>query len=720
MSRKKLRTRWLEDRIIEVFEQNPGRIMNSKQVFSRLAKGEDEVKPSDIPPLLDNLVRAGRLHRKEEHKYFMFAPAKPVQGSVEMTRGGRIFLRADDMEEDIPVTQSKVNILPYDRVEARLHAKGKKKMYAEIISVISRTDRILPGVLALKNKAWTIVADNQRFQLPFSVSSSPEFRQGYKVLFKISDFPKDRHLPVAEVTELLGKPGDHKTEMHAILAEFGLPESFDPWVQAASDTIPENFTDVDLKNREDFREVVTFTIDPDTAKDFDDAISYRKLKNGHTEIGVHIADVSHYLQSGTILDKEALNRATSVYLVDRVVPMLPFKLSDVICSLLPGCDRLTFAAIFDVDDHFRVVNTRFAKTVIHSDKRFTYEEAQEILNMKEGLYFEELDHLNRFAKHLSAERFANGAMSFESTEYKFVLDEAFRPVSMQVKVRQDTNKMIEELMLLANRSVAEFIHRQKPRKPFIYRTHDEPADLKLQELKKFVSGFGYHIQIDNEQLIRKSLNQLMADVEGKPEQDVIRNLCIRSMAKAVYTPNKPSHFGLAFAYYTHFTSPIRRYPDVIAHRLLYAYLQGKSMEDACGWDMEKLDFACKQSSRMEQLASDAERASVKYKQAEWMETQVGKTFPGVISGLTDFGIFVEIKSFRCEGLVRLSSMRDDHYTYDTHLMALVGDRWYRQYKLGDEVQVKVTASNKIRRTIDLELVNDGQKQQKHGRKHRRV
>lgn len=693
--------------------------MNHKQIYARMEFDDLELNPADILPVLVNLSEAGKIAYKDKYKFYKLSPRKKIQGSIDITRSGRVFLTAEGYEDDIVVDRSAINLLPFDTVEAEIVKEGKKKITADVTALIRHSDRVFSGVLLQKHRDWLIQPDNFKFRQPFRVQASPEFKAGYKVLFKIEDYPRNAHLPAAELKEILGMPGEHSTEMHAILSEFGLPEAFDPWVQAASDSISETISPSDLEGREDFRNVITFTIDPETAKDFDDAISYRKLKNGHTEIGVHIADVSHYVTPGTILDKEALNRATSVYLVDRVVPMLPFKLSDIICSLVPNADRLTFSAIFDVNEHLEVVNTRFAKTVIHSDKRFSYEEAQAILDAGEGLYYEELNHLNRFAKHLSAQRFNNGAMAFESTEYKFVLDAEFRPLSMQVKLRQDTNKLIEELMLLANRSVAEFAHGLKPRKPFVYRTHDEPSDLKLQELARFVSRFGYKISTENEKTVRRSINELSAAVEGKPEQDIIRNMLIRSMAKAVYTPNKPSHFGLAFHYYTHFTSPIRRYPDIIAHRLLFAYLQGETMEQACGWDAEKLDYACKQSSKMEIQASDAERASIKYKQAEWMEQQVGKQFKGVVSGLTDFGIFVEIKEYRCEGLVRLSSIPGDRFEYDSYLMAVTGSRTGRQFRMGQELDVIVTASNKIRRSIDLELVPEKSDYQPHGRKHRR-
>ncbi len=719
MGRKKHRTKLLEEDILKVLTEHKGRILNHKQIYSRLALEDMPRRAEDILPVLDQLVQDGQVGKRDAYKFYRILPPVTIEGVVDITRSGRVFLKVEGQEEDYIVTQTHIRLLPFDRVNAVVVKHGKKSDKAEVISLIRHSERQFTGILEQEHHHWYIQPDNNKFQNRFSIKHEDVFKSGRKVVFKIKEYRKDTRFPSAELVELLGKPGEHHTEMHAILAEFGLPEAFEPEIQAASDALSEIITDEDIKGREDYRKVLTFTIDPETAKDFDDAISYLQLDNGNFEVGVHIADVSHYVKPGSILDKEALKRATSVYLVDRVVPMLPFKLSDVICSLVPNQDRLTFAVIFEIDQAFNIVNKRFTKAIIHSDKRFSYEEAQDILNEGKGIFHDQLKHLNTFAKHLSALRFGAGAMSFESTEYRFVLDDQFKPVSMQIKLRQDTNKMIEELMLLANKTVAEFVYNGKPRKPFIYRTHDEPSDIRLQELKRFLAKFGYALQIDNENVFRRSINEVTKAVEGKPEQDLIRNMSIRSMAKAVYTPNKPSHFGLAFQYYTHFTSPIRRYPDVIAHRLLHGYLNGKGMEEICGWNMEKLDAACKQSTQMEIQASEAERASIKYKQAEWMETQVGKVFPGVISGLTDFGMFIEIKEFKTEGMVRLNQIQGDRYEYDSYLMAVIGSRHYRQFKMGDEVQVLVVASDKIRRTIDLELILEDQPRKKeHGRKHR--
>lgn len=719
MTKKKNSTQLLEQEILSVLTEQQGKILNHKQIFSKLELEDLPKRAEDILPILNHLCETGALGKKDTYKFYRLMPKKTVQGVIDITRNGRVFLKTEEFEDDLMVGFSAIRLLPYDVVEATLFRQGKKTPKADIVQLIAHSDRQFTGVLELRGHHWYIQPDNQRFQELFTIQHDDAFKHGKKVVFKIKEFRKDSRLPSATLVEVLGKPGDHHTEMHAILAEFGLPEAFDAEVQEASDSISEIISNSDLKGREDYRKILTFTIDPDTAKDFDDAISYQHLPNGNFEVGVHIADVSHYVKPGSVLDNEAYKRATSVYLVDRVVPMLPFKLSDVVCSLVPHQDRLTCAVIFEISSDFKIVNKRFIKSVIHSDKRFSYEEAQEILNEGKGVFHDELKHLNTFAKYLSAKRFEKGAMSFESTEYKFVLDEQFRPISMKVKLRQDTNKLIEELMLLANRTVAEHIYLGKPRKPFIYRTHDEPSDLRLQELKRFLGKFGYHLEIDNENVFRTSINQISKEVEGKPEQDLVRNMSIRSMAKAVYTPNKPSHFGLAFQHYSHFTSPIRRYPDIIAHRLLFGYQDGHSMEQICQWNMEKLDAACKQSSKMEVIASEAERASIKYKQAEWMESQIGKVFPGVISGLTDFGMFVEIKEYKCEGMIRLNRIEGDHYEYDSYLMAVIGSKYYRQFKMGDEVQVLVANANKISRMIDLELILDSTTTKKpHDRKRR--
>lgn len=688
-------------------DQN-GKVLNHKQIFSRLSASLKPTNPENLLPYLTAMVDDAIIHQHNTFKFSIPQTVTFIEGVVDISKSGRVFLIVEGEAEDYIVNDSNVKLLPFDKVMAVKTKKNK----VDIIKRIQHSDKNYVGVLNKKNSYWFVVPDSNKFKHPFDVKFSHHLKVGNKVVFKIIDYPAQSKFPRAEIVEILGKQGDHHTEMHAILAEYGLPEKFEDEVNSASDLLSATISESEIKKREDFRGVLTFTIDPDTAKDFDDAISYKKLEDGNFEIGVHIADVSHYVKPGDIIDKEAIKRATSVYLVDRVVPMLPFNLSDSICSLVPNEDRLTFSVIFEISPEFNLLKTRFSKTIIHSDKRFSYEEAQEILNNKEGLYNDELAHILSFTQHLTKKRFDNGALNFESTEYKFVLDENFKPLSMAVKQRQATNRLIEELMLLANQSVATFIYTQKPRKPFVYRTHDEPSDLKITELKKFVAKFGYTLQIDNEKILRDSINKLSLAIEGKIEQDVIQSMCIRSMSKASYTPNKPSHYGLAFEYYTHFTSPIRRYPDVIVHRLLFGYLNGQTMAEICHWNMEQLDGACKHCSKMEITASEAERASIKYKQAEWMEQHIGQNFEGVITGLTDFGMFVEIKKFKCEGMVRLNSIIGDHYEYDSAMMAVIGRKYYKQYKMGDTVMVQVLDASKKTRTIDLVLSTDNNKNKK--------
>ncbi len=688
-------------------DQN-GKVLNHKQIFSRLSPSLKPTNPENLLPYLKMMTDEVIIHQNDTFKFSIPQTVTFIEGVVDISKSGRVFLIVEGESEDYIVNDSNVKLLPFDRVMAVKTKKNK----VDIIKRIQHSDKNYVGVLNKKNSYWFVVPDSNKFKHPFDVKFSHHLKVGNKVVFKIIDYPDQSKFPRAEIIEILGKQGDHHTEMHAILAEYGLPEKFEDEVNSASDLLNASISESEIKKREDFRGVLTFTIDPDTAKDFDDAISYKKLEDGNFEIGVHIADVSHYVKPDDIIDKEAIKRGTSVYLVDRVVPMLPFNLSDSICSLVPNEDRLTFSVIFEISPEFKLLKTRFSKTIIHSDKRFSYEEAQEILNKKEGLYYDELAHILSFTQYLTKKRFDNGALNFESTEYKFVLDEHFKPLSMAVKQRQSTNRLIEELMLLANQSVATFIYTQKPRKPFVYRTHDEPSDLKITELKKFVAKFGYTLQIDNEKILRDSINKLSLAIEGKIEQDVIQSMCIRSMSKASYTPNKPSHYGLAFEYYTHFTSPIRRYPDVIVHRLLFGYLNGQTMAEICHWNMDQLDGICKHCSKMEITASEAERASIKYKQAEWMEQHIGQKFEGVITGLTDFGMFVEIKKFKCEGMVRLNSIIGDHYEYDSSMMAVIGRKYYKQFKMGDSVMVQVLDASKKTRTIDLILSTDNNKNKK--------
>jgi len=527
-------------------------------------------------------------------------------------------------------------------------------------------------------------------------------KDGEKALARITEWPQGAKNPIGEVVNVLGKQGENNTEMNAILAEYGFPLEFPPTVLKESAEISTIITPDDISSRRDFRKILTFTIDPHDAKDFDDAISYKILDNGNVEVGVHIADVSHYVKPATALELEAFERGTSVYLVDRVIPMLPERLSNELCSLKPHEDKLCFSAVFELTPTAQIVHEWYGKTIIHSNRRFTYEEVQDILDAGQGEMFTELNALNKLAYQLRKERFAAGAINFESTEVKFKLDEQGKPIGIYVKERKDAHKLIEDFMLLANRKVAEFVAKKGDKKKsvtFVYRAHDQPNPETLAAFSIFASRFGYRINTKTHKEISKSLNKLMEDVVGKKEQNVLTQLAIRSMAKAIYTTKKTGHYGLAFDYYTHFTSPIRRYPDVMVHRLLQHYLDGgKSV------DQEEIELKCEHSSKMEKKAADAERASVKYKQAEYLKDQTGNKFAGVISGVTEWGMYVEIIENKCEGMIRLRDMDDDFYILDQPNYCIIGQRKKKKFQLGDEIQIRVKSVDLVKKQIDFTLI----------------
>ncbi|MBC7757894.1 MAG: ribonuclease R, partial [Phormidesmis sp. FL-bin-119] len=520
---------------------------------------------------------------------------------------------------------------------------------------------------------------------------------------RITDWPEDAKNPIGTITHVLGMQGENNAEMNAILADYGFPLEFPAQVEKEANEIPEKITAEEIAKRRDFRNVLTFTIDPADAKDFDDAISFKNLENGNIEVGVHIADVSHYVRPDSLLDKEAFDRGTSVYLVDRVIPMLPERLSNGLCSLRPNEDKLCFSAVFELDHGANVVSEWFGKTIIHSDTRFSYEDAQEVLENKVGKHSEELLKLNELAYKLRERKFKHGAISFESTEVKFRLDDSGKPLGVYVKERKDAHKLIEDYMLLANKKVAEFIAKKgkgKQKLTFVYRSHDSPKEDALLNFSQFALKFGYKIDISSGRETARSLNFLMADVEGKKEQNVLTQLAIRSMAKAIYTTKKHSHYGLAFDFYTHFTSPIRRFPDVMVHRLLELYLAGgKSVNEE---EYEKMSL---HSSQMEKKAADAERASVKYKQAEYLEGNIGEEYRGIISGLTEWGMYVEIIENKCEGMVRLRDLTDDFYVLDEKNYCIIGQRRKKKFQLGDDVTIMVKKVDLSKRQIDFSLVH---------------
>lgn len=694
--------------ISDVLENNNNEALNYKQVCAKLNIQDIESRET-ILEILKEQAHKGIFVEPEKGKFKLKDLKTFITGKVDMTADGAAFIIPDDeFEKDVFVSARKLhNALHGDKVKVYIYAKKRgRKNEGEVVEIIQRLKTDFIGVIKISDRfAFVTVDDKKMLQDIFvPLSDLAGAKNGQKVQVAITDWPEGAKNPVGKIINILGTQGENDTEMNAILAQYGFPLSFPPEVEKEANEIPEQISEEELKNRKDFRETVTFTIDPADAKDFDDAISFKKLPNGNYEIGVHIADVSHYVQPKSYLDKEAYSRATSVYLVDRVIPMLPERLSNGVCSLRPHEDKLCFAAVFELDEQANIVEEWFGRTVIHSDRRFSYEEAQEVLENKEGDYAAELVKLNELAYILRDRKFKNGAISFESTEVKFKLDEKGKPVGVFVKERKDAHKLIEDFMLLANKKVAEFIAKKgkgKQKYTFIYRSHDSPNLENLGTFALFAARFGYKINMKTDKDIAKSLNFLMEDVEGKKEQNVLTQLAIRSMAKAVYTTKKTSHYGLAFDHYTHFTSPIRRYPDVMVHRLLAAYLNGERSANE-----DEYETAASHSSAMEKRAADAERASIKYKQVEYLEDNVGKLFMGIISGVTEWGMYVELLDNKCEGMIRLKDIADDFYVLDEKNYCIVGQRKKKKYQLGDEVKVKVKKVDLSKRQIDFTLIQD--------------
>jgi len=694
--------------ISDVLENNNNEALNYKQVCAKLNIQDIESRET-ILEILKEQAHKGIFTEPEKGKFKLKDLKTFITGKVDMTADGAAFIIPDDeFEKDVFVSARKLhNALHGDKVKVYIYAKKRgRKNEGEVVEIIQRLKTDFIGVIKISDRfAFVSIDDKKMLQDIFvPLTDLAGAKNGQKVQVAITDWPEGAKNPVGKIINILGTEGENDTEMNAILAQYGFPLSFPAEVEKEANEIPEQISEADLKDRKDFRETATFTIDPADAKDFDDAISFKKLPNGNYEIGVHIADVSHYVQPKSYLDKEAYSRATSVYLVDRVIPMLPERLSNGVCSLRPHEDKLCFAAVFELDEQANIIEEWFGRTVIHSDRRFSYEEAQEVLENKEGDYATELVKLNELAYILRDRKFKNGAISFESTEVKFKLDEKGKPVGVYVKERKDAHKLIEDFMLLANKKVAEFIAKKgkgKQKYTFIYRSHDSPNLENLGTFALFAARFGYKINMKTDKDIAKSLNFLMEDVEGKKEQNVLTQLAIRSMAKAVYTTKKTSHYGLAFDHYTHFTSPIRRYPDVMVHRLLAAYLNGERSANE-----DEYETAASHSSAMEKRAADAERASIKYKQVEYLEDNVGKLFMGIISGVTEWGMYVELIENKCEGMIRLKDIADDFYVLDEKNYCIVGQRKKKKYQLGDEVKVKVKKVDLSKRQIDFALVQD--------------
>jgi ribonuclease R len=687
--------------LLTLLDQSSGKSYSLKQIVKKLGlKKKDDIKL--IGRLVDELVEENRIEEVRDGNYRGIYNEEEVTGIVDHVSSRFAYVKIGGDQPDIYIKERDLgSAVDGDRVQIAIfptrhgeHQEGK------VIKVLNRNrNRFVGRVEVSKNFAF-VVADARKIHTDFFIY--PEningATSGDKVIVEVTSWAENDRKPEAKVVEILGKAGENEAEIHSIMAEFELPFRFPERVNAESKKIEEGITPEEVKKRWDFRDVITFTIDPEDAKDFDDALSFRILDNGLYEIGVHIADVTHYIQPNSILDQEAFDRATSVYLVDRTVPMLPERLSNELCSLRPREDKLTFAAVFEMDEKGKIKKEWFGRTVIHSDVRFSYEEAQLILEKGQGVLAEELRILNDIAKKLRKERFSKGAVNFETTEVKFKLDPKGKPLAVIPKVRKDAHKLIEEFMLLANKQVATFVYNHKKareKNTFVYRIHDFPDPEKVKDFSIFARQFGHKMNID-ENSISSSLNKLMNEIEGKPEQNILEQLAIRTMAKAKYSTDVKGHFGLAFNHYTHFTSPIRRYPDMMVHRMLQHYIDG-------GKHLNKAEYEekCVHSSEREKRAADAERASIKYKQVEFMASAEKKAFEGLISGVTEWGIYVEIIETKCEGMIRLSDMSDDFYEFDEKNYRLIGRRKRKVFTLGDKVNIRVKKTDIDKRLIDL-------------------
>ena len=689
-----------------------------------------------VSDLVHELLQEKRVSRSQEGRYQADQSADVLIGRLEHTNKNFGFVIIDGQPDDVWIDSDDLNsAVDGDTVRVTVFSdsRSNRRREGRVEEVMKRGQTEIVGLMDIWPNYGLVSPASKRLYhdifIPNTALKNAEAND--KVLVRITEYATKTRRMEGEVVEVLGKAGQHNTEMHAILAEFGLPLRFPAEVEAEAEAISEKISDDEIARRRDMRAITTFTIDPVDAKDFDDALSVNYLENGNYEIGVHIADVSHYVRPNTALEKEAYFRATSVYLVDRTVPMLPEKLSNNLCSLRPNEDKLTFSAVFELNANARIVREWFGRTVIHSDKRFSYEEAQEVIDNSELIidnvdstlevgeqpttqdpqpktqYLKELTLLNDLALRLRTERFENGAINFETVEVKFKLDADGKPLGVYQKERRDSNKLIEEFMLLANKRVAEFVHNQSKthENTMVYRIHEQPNLDKLRIFSAFAGKLGYKLKVDSEKYVAQSLNQLMSSLAGKPEQNVLEQLAVRTMAKARYSTDDIGHFGLAFRRYSHFTSPIRRYPDVMAHRLLQHYLDKKASPPR-----EEYEAACKNSSEREKLATDAERASIKYKQVEFMASMDSdRVWDGIITGVTEFGIFVEIRETACEGLIRMNDLNDDHYELDKENYRLVGRRTQRFYTFGDAVKVRVKDTDIARRSIDLVLASGGGK-----------
>ena len=701
--------------ILSLFAENPFRAYNNKQIAAQLGI-RDKAGKQVIFEILEEMLQAGELQEVKRGKYVLnvenaeeILPKKHyITGTVDMKSTGKAYVIPDEGGDDIYIASNNVDhALNEDHVKVLLFPRRKgRKPEGKIVEVLERRKDTYVGLLQLSQNFGFVIPDNSA--MPYDIfvpeRNLKKGENGDKVLVRIIDWPEHSNNPFGEIIEVLGKPGLNDVEMKSILADYNFPLSFPKEVEKAAGRIKTKIPDTEIKSRKDFRNVWTITIDPVDAKDFDDALSLRPLGDGLWEAGVHIADVSYYVRPATPLDKEAFERGTSVYLVDRVIPMLPEKLSNEVCSLRPNEEKLTFSAVFKINEKAEVLGQWFGKTVIRSDRRFNYGEVQEIIENEEGEYADKILTLHRMAQILRKKRFRAGAINFNTPEIKFRLDENGKPVETYIKEQKEANFLVEEFMLLANRSVAEFIGKpagNKKPKTFVYRVHDEPNPEKLNTFMQFLRKLGYSLNIQSRETLAESYNKLFNAIKGKGEENMIETIAIRTMAKAYYSTDNIGHYGLAFPYYTHFTSPIRRYPDLMVHRLLERYLEGKKSVNK-----EAYEEMCKHASEMERRAQNAERDSVKYKQVEFLTDKTGKVFDGLISGVSKWGLFVELVVSKSEGLIRFESLKDDFYYLDEDNYQIIGKRYGNTYRLGDKVKVLVKNVNLVRRQLDFELVED--------------
>ncbi|MBQ8256571.1 MAG: ribonuclease R [Bacteroidaceae bacterium] len=703
----RINKRVLVEMLVEFFNRHDGEQVSTKEVFKELGLSSSSARTLCVS-ILDDLVFDGYLVEPAFRKYQLANSGSSMIGTFKRNNHGYNMFYPEDGSEPIPVTErNSGHALTDDIVRVALfaHRRGRGRE-GEVVEVLKRAHDTFVGELHVE-KHYAFLLTDDRF-MPCDIFIPKDLlkggKNGDKAIVKLMEWPPESKNPVGKVVDILGKVGENDAEMNAILAEFGLPYTYPAAVEQAAERLAVGITPEEIASREDFRGITTFTIDPDDAKDFDDALSIRPLSDGLWEVGVHIADVSHYVTEGSVIDKEAFKRATSIYLVDRTIPMLPERLCNFLCSLRPGEDKLAYSVIFTMNDKAEVKNFRIARTVINSNRRFCYDEVQAIIKNGEGEYYAEIERLNRLAQTMRAKRFAAGAIDFQQAEVRFHLDESGKPVSVYFSESNESHQLIEEFMLLANRTVAEKIGRKAPGntpKTFVYRIHDQPDPEKLAMLSKFVSKLGYKMRSGSGRTTSATaMNNLLKDVHGTKEQNVIEQISLRTMQKARYSTENIGHYGLAFRYYTHFTSPIRRYPDLLVHRLLTRYL----LQGARSVSLPKYEDFCDHCSAQEQVAANAERASIKYKQVEFMSERIGEEYDAVISGVTEWGIYAEINENKCEGMIPLRTLQGDYYEFDDANYCLVGRRTHRRYTIGDAVRIRIVRANLERKQLDFELV----------------